>query len=136
MGFIRTYKSGDASSEFFWEEMMELNWAVQKLARINPKFVYKLYHDAIDFKEESVEDHDQFLVPQLATNNRVFSSVYNDQTDMILFVLCDKMTKSNRFYSGQPPALYSTTQSRVCHGKHPQQFGLSALDWVKKEREN
>lgn len=130
MEFTRTYKLGDANYRFYWEEMMELNWAVQKLARIHPQYLYKKYHDAID---NPIAESDGYLVEGLSTNNRVLSSVYNDQTNMTLFLLCDKVSKSNRYFTGKEPASYSTFNATMCYGKHPQHFELSALDWIKKE---
>lgn len=135
MGFTRTYTAGDVNYCFYWAEMMELNWAVLKLARIDPKWLYEKYQDAIDNSLESGEGHDQYVVEGISTNNRIFSSVYNDQTNMTLLLLCDKVTQSNKYFlTGDPPIPYSTFKSPMCYGKHPQSLGLSKLKWVVKER--
>lgn len=130
----RTYKSGDVNYSFYWAEMVELNWAVQKLARIHPRYLYEKYQDAIDNALESEEGHDQYVVEGIATNNRIFSSVFNDQTNMTLLMLCDKVTKSNKYYGDSHPIPYSAFQARICYGKHPQSITLSNLVWMKKER--
>lgn len=132
MNFTRTYQGNDISYAYYWAEMMELNWAVQRLAHIHPQCLYEKYQDAIDNCLESPEGHDQYVVEGLATNNRCFCSVYNDQTNMTLLLLCDKVTQSNKYFSGGPPVPYSLGRSPVCHGKHPQSLGLSKLSWSTK----
>lgn len=137
MSFTRTFKGGTMNHNFYWYEMMELNWAVRKLARIPPRILYEKYQDAIDNSLESEEGHDQYVVEEIETNNRIFCSVFNDQTNMTLLMLCDKVTQSNKYYTEAPPNIYSTFHSPVCYGKHPQTLALSKLNWkqVKKEKE-
>lgn len=114
--------------------MMELNWAVQKLARFNPKYLYEKYQDAIDNPVPSEDGYEQYVVEDISTNNRIFSPVYNDQTNMTLLMVCDKVTKSNQHYTlGEPPIPYSTFKSPMCYGKHPQTKKLSQLKWIKRE---
>lgn len=135
MEVTRTYKAGDVNQSFYWAEMQELNWAVQKLARIHPKYLYDKYQDAMDNSLESGDGHDQYVVEGISTNNRIFSSVYNDHTNMTLLLLCDKVTQSNQYYVGGPPISYSTMKSPMCYGKHPQSLSLSKLKWFRKEKE-
>lgn len=133
MEFTRTQKTGDVNYCFYWAEMLELNWAVQKLARIDPRYLYSKYQDAIDNSLESEEGHEQYVVEGIETNNRVFSSVFNDQTNMTLLMMCDKVTQSNKYYVGGAPITYSTFQSPMCYGKHPQTLTLSSLKWPAKK---
>lgn len=143
MGFVdeemtltRTYKAGDSGSNFYWVEMMELNWAIQKLARIHPRYLYEKYQDAIDNAIVSKEGQEQYVVEGLSTNNRIFCSVYYDQTNMTLLLLCDKFTQSNKNYVGGAAVMYSTTKAAVCYGKHPQTFKLSQFVRVKNEEKS
>lgn len=109
--------------------MLELNWAIYKLAPLHRQHLYKMYQDALDNAVETDDDQEQYLMKGLETHNRMFSSVYNDQSNMVLLLLCDKYSQSNVFYVGQLPVPYSILNSPMCHGKHPQIIHLSVLTW-------
>lgn len=108
--------------------MLELSWAIQRLAKLNPQYLYAKYQDAID-NNVTPDGCEIYILDGISTNNRIFASVFNDQSNMTLLLLCDKFTLSNQEYVNSIPTMYSTYKAQMCYGKHPQIIHLSQLNW-------
>lgn len=106
--------------------MMELSLAVHRLVHTDRSLLDKNFQDAKNHPVTGSNGHEFFVLDGISTNNRMFTCIYNDQDDIVMLLLCDKSTVSNCHFVNDAVIRYSVFKSPMCHGKHPQNFAMTA----------